>query len=84
MATFRVTKTIAPDLKLVFSWEGGTYIDVALEGHEPIEVINVWNYDTDSPAIPFTKPAMRRHVNDWVAEYPPKELVKDVTENWYG
>lgn len=84
MATYRVTRTIAPDLKLVFTWEGGTYIDVAQEFDEPVEVINVWDYDTGKPEVPFTKPAMRRCVDMWIAEYPREELVKDVRKNWYG
>lgn len=83
MAEFRVTRTIAPDITLVFTWEGGTYIDVAQEGRHANEVINVWDYEESKPFIPFTKPAMRQHVTTWIAEYPRKELIHDVRENWY-
>jgi hypothetical protein len=80
--TFRVTRTLTDDIKLVFTWEGGAYIDVALEGHTPSEVINVWDYGKGGTTIPFTKAAMRAHVNTWIFEYPKEALVHDVRENW--
>lgn len=82
MAEYRVTRTLANDLRLVFTWEGGTYIDVALEGQHPTEVIHVWNHEEDKPTISFTKPAMRAHVDEWISEYPRKELIRDVIQNW--
>lgn len=84
MAEYRVTRQISPEVKLVFTWSGGTYIDVARYGYAPVEVINVWDYENDKAAIPFTKPAMRRAVDDWIKEYPKEELIRDVAENWRG
>lgn len=78
----RAIRTLAPDVRLVFVWEGGTYIDVAREGHEPTEVINVWDYDKNEPSIPVTKAAGRRHIDDWIEEYPHRQLIKEVRENW--
>jgi hypothetical protein len=35
---------------LDFDWSGGTYIDVSKDG-EVIDVLNIWNYETDAPDI---------------------------------
>jgi len=83
MTQFRVTRSIAPDIKLVFTWHGGEYIDIKREGDPyPTDVINVWDYEAGAASIPFTKPAMRRHIDDWLAEYPVNELADEIRENW--
>jgi uncharacterized protein (DUF427 family) len=37
---------------LVFSWAGGAYIEIYLEGNAmPYDVYNVWDYEKDVPTI---------------------------------
>ena len=36
----------------VFSWWGGPYIEITLEGNAtPYDVYNVWDYEKDEPTI---------------------------------
>ena len=51
------------------TWEGGAYIDVRFGGTPtPTEVINVWDYETDKPYIPFTQNALHKALKRWVFE----------------
>lgn len=37
---------------LIFSWSGGAYIEITLEGNAiPYDVYNVWDYEWDVPTI---------------------------------
>lgn len=72
------------EITLGFEWHGGAYIEVS-RGHafgNPKEVINVWDYASDSPRIPRTKQAMGRVIDDWISDYGRDNLVHDVTTNW--
>ena len=71
-------------IKLGFEWHGGAYIQVC-RGEafaHPSEVINVWDYASNSPTIPRTDEAMGSRVDEWVRNYGPTDLVHDVKNNW--
>jgi hypothetical protein len=56
-----------------FVWHGGEYVEISLrdndEGWEhPHDVINLWDYETGSPRIPYTPNALERAVAEWIAE----------------
>lgn len=56
-------------LVLSATWEGGAYIDVGFTFSRPLNVINVWNYETGSARVPFTREGMRKAIRDWRADY---------------
>ena len=60
-------ETAAGTLRAV--WKGGAYIDL-FAGDDDVarDVINVWNYETDQPAIPRDAESMARHVRSWFWE----------------
>lgn len=78
-------------------WGGGAYVDLYARNMKyPGEVINVWDYETDEPAIPFTQSSLRMALKRWVADYAEHdsnimheilnssdELVHDIMHNWY-
>ena len=69
---------------LTFTWEGGSYVEIAHTGQTPYEVINVWDYATDKPIITRTQRALSREVDRWIRTYGEAELVHDVVHNWAG
>ncbi len=82
----RLTRTVDGE-KLGFDWYGGAYIEVysGQAFSRPRDVINVWEYASDSPRIPRTVEAMARAVDEWIASYGergPLDLANDVRENW--
>lgn len=76
------------------TWEGGAYVDLrfgdyATFGETPTEVINVWDYETDSPSVPFTQPALAMVLRQWVADMDTeaREWAREHDEpidDWYG
>lgn len=79
-----ITSDDGHEVTLGFEWQGGAYIEVS-RGHafgNPKEVINVWEYASDSPRIPRTKQAMGRAIDDWISNYGRDNLIHDVTTNW--
>lgn len=63
-------------------WQGGPYIDLTFspetdsKAHiapQPTEVINVWDYETSAPEIPFEQRYLAIVVEDWM---------KDQDEEW--
>lgn len=75
------------EVSLAFSWHGGPYIDLGITN--PMtgefiasEVINVWNYDTDTPRIAVNNQAFIAKVDEWIKEYPEDALVHDAIFNW--
>ena len=59
---------------LVFTWEGGQYIDVLFRlPNGNVEFtdmnINVWDYETSNPRLPFTSNALKAIAQDWVEAY---------------
>jgi hypothetical protein len=57
------------DTGLHFRWRGGAYIEVhPCPDSDPLEVINVWDYEQGSPAIPATLDAFAARCVEWVAE----------------
>lgn len=55
------------------TWEGGAYIDVGFRFSRPLDVINVWNYETGSARIPFTRESLRQAIRDWHADYEEQD-----------
>lgn len=56
-------------LRIGATWGGGPYIDVGFAFWRPLDVINVWDYETRSVQIPFTRENMRKAIRDWHADY---------------
>jgi len=62
------TYTSETDPAYSFAWEGGSYIDVGVEGEGAMDVINVWNYNTGAPSIACTQEAFREKCDRWLRE----------------
>ena len=56
---------------LTFSWLGGAYIEISVEGGLPFDVFNVWDYEKDEPKI---ERSMRGLVNFVDAEMLSEDL----------
>lgn len=59
---------------LVFTWEGGPYIDVLFRlPNGNVEFtdmnINVWDYETSKSRLPFTFDALKATAQDWIEAY---------------
>lgn len=63
--------TITTNTGWVATYHGGAYIDVSHKSNPDvaIDAINVWDYATDTPTIPFTDDAIIAAVDEWEAEY---------------
>jgi len=50
-------------------YQGGAYIELTFGafGFKPTEVINVWDYETDTAQIPNTTAAIKAAVFEWIA-----------------
>lgn len=54
-------------------WAGGEYIDLTPPGEmKPTETINVWNHETDTRRIPFTREALERRLTEWLYPQPDR------------
>lgn len=54
-------------------WAGGEYIDVTPPGEiKPTETINVWNHETDTRRIPFTREALEERLFVWLHPQPDR------------
>lgn len=50
-------------------WEGGAYVHLYPEGSDsPTQIVNVWDYQNDKPAIERNANAMARRVREWLWE----------------
>ena len=51
-------------------YAGGAHIDLTFgsSAYRPTEVINVWDYETGKSTLPATNKAVRRAIEDWMAE----------------
>ncbi len=47
------------------TYHGGAYIDLSFGDGRAFDVINVWDYATDKPTIPFTSDAVRQEMLEW-------------------
>lgn len=65
---------------LVFTWEGGEYIDVAFPGCYAHDTINVWDNGKDAPLIERTDAAFKTEVNDYLAHLDDDPAA--VAEEW--
>lgn len=63
-----------------FTWEGGAYIDVHIDG-VCVEVINVWKYDgSNEPAIGRDQVSFVAECEAWLKGVSAEEL-RNYTEN---
>ena len=54
-------------------WSGGEYIDLTPPGEmKPSEVINVWDHETNTRRIPFTREALEARLMEWVHPQPDR------------
>ena len=66
-------------------WQGGAYIELTFgdTDYRPTEVINVWDYRTDTTNVPFTRDGLRTELREWIKgqdiEWP--EWYEDYLEN---
>ena len=52
--------------KIKAEWGGGEYISLTMpESLKPSEVINIWDYGTSAPSIPFTRLALLTTLEEW-------------------
>jgi hypothetical protein len=62
-------KLVSETEHLRFEWFGGAYIAVFSKKHDiEIDVINVWDYETDKPVIERTMKAFETRITEWLAE----------------
>lgn len=59
---------------LVFTWEGGPYIDILYRlPNGNVEFtdlnINTWDYETSKSRLPFTPEALIDTANEWIEAY---------------
>jgi hypothetical protein len=49
-------------------YEGGPYIELSFNtyAYRPVEVINVWDYETGKPQIANTEEAVKAQVREWI------------------
>ena len=66
--TGRETATISAE------WHGGAYVDLSFDGGDVIEVINVWDYRTDTATIGHQRGAVRAALLEWIADNDAEEL----------
>ena len=52
----------------VANYSGGPYIDVGRSADSAVDCINVWDYVTDTPTIPYTRNAVFVALRRWVRE----------------
>lgn len=61
-----------------FVWEGGEYIDIYFSGGKhtgtPFEVINVWDYETNTPRIERSRGAFVDECEEWLEVTTPAEI----------
>ena len=50
-------------------WEGGPYIDLGTRPGRAAEVINVWDYETDTARVPYTRQGLRAALHEWLDDY---------------
>jgi hypothetical protein len=48
-----------------FTWEGGEYITVSIDG-QPLEVVNVWDYDNNQLAINRDQVSFVNACEEWL------------------
>ena len=82
MPSYWKTTRIVKGVHIFFEWHGGEYIEVGLVGHNAIEVINVWDVETNAPRIERNRRAFLGQVDEWIKEYGPENLAHDARENW--
>ena len=74
----RVTMVYAADAGYSFTWYCGPYIDVSVHciegGYGPTcDVVNVWDYEADTPRIPATQEAFRAECDAYIARMHEEE-----------
>ncbi len=52
-----------------FEWRRSAYVTVACPPGETIDLIPVWDYRTDTPAIEQTPEALAQAVDDWLRHH---------------
>lgn len=71
-------RTARAYMLLDFYWSGGPYVEVHVNNRQ-VHSLNVWDYSTGAPRIPFTGHALRGEVWQWLADTSDRELREYVT-----
>lgn len=79
MKRLRGGRTVA----LLFTWEGGQYIEVAFEGCVAHDAINVWDSEADAPRIERTNEAFRDTVKAYVKGLDHEATAQAFTDRKY-
>jgi hypothetical protein len=61
--------------KVSGTYHGGAYIDIAWGDHDPMEVINVYDYAKDKAKIEHTPDAVRAEMEEWLTEMNPELVI---------
>lgn len=62
-------KLIAETEHLRFEWSGGALIEVSNKNHtQPHDLINVWDYASNTPTIEMSFEGFRTRINEWLKE----------------
>lgn len=70
------------DTALFAQWAGGVYVELGIVHCGPVEVINVYDYAAGVVDLDFEKGTFQRKIEEWISEYGPEDLYRDVSENW--
>lgn len=82
MTTLSISRVVNGGTVLHFQWEGGNYIEIIYDGSAR-DVINVWDYETDKPTIPFTRTGLGAAADRWIRSYNQEGYsLADVIKNW--
>lgn len=76
------SKDRSDERHIFFQWTGGVYIEVGAVMHDPVEVINVYDYAQGVVDLDFEKGTFARKCDEWINDYGEANLYRDVSENW--